>query len=111
MRNAYYVYIMASHTKALYAGVTNNLESRVEQHRTATARAFTGRYNVHRLVYYEDYSDINAAIAREKQIKGRLRRKKLALIESTNPRRVDLSFQWRRDGRAESSGDSSLRSE
>ncbi len=91
----YYVYIMASHTKVLYTGVTNNLERRAEEHRTAPPTTFTGKYNVHRLVWYEDYPDANAAIAREKQIKLWVRKKKLKLIEEANPNWIDLSYGWR----------------
>jgi putative endonuclease len=90
----YCVYILASRSRRLYTGVTNNLLRRVLQHREKRRRSFTGRYDIVRLVYYECGSDISAAIAREKQIKGWSRRKKLALIELTNPEFRDLAERW-----------------
>lgn len=90
----YYVYILASKSLVLYTGVTNNLERRVGEHKEKRTAGFTSRYNVNRLVYFEDTHDINAAIAREKQIKGWLRQRKIALIESTNPTWRDLSDDW-----------------
>jgi putative endonuclease len=81
----YSVYILASHTRTLYTGVTNNLLLRVTQHKQKRVPGFTQRYNVTRLVYFEQYSGIGLAIAREKEIKGLLRTKKIALIESRNP--------------------------
>jgi putative endonuclease len=96
--NSYYVYMMASHTKVLYIGVTNDIESRVQQHKTAPPTTFAGKYNVNRLVWYEDYPDIQAAIAREKQLKGWRRSKKVALIEAINPKWVDVSYRWFREG-------------
>jgi putative endonuclease len=69
----------------LYTGVTNNLERRVYEHKHGLSDGFTKRYNVARLVYYEATDDVESAIEREKQIKGWLRRKKVALIESVNP--------------------------
>jgi Predicted endonuclease containing a URI domain len=74
----------------LYTGVTNNLDRRIQEHRSATNRGFTGWYKVHKLVYYEEYSDINAAITREKQIKGGSRQKKIDLINSMNPKWEEL---------------------
>lgn len=91
----YYVYIMASRSGTLYTGVTNDLERRVSEHKRHLVEGFTARYNVTRLVYYEMTSDVEAAIAREKQIKGWLRRKKVALIEEGNPDWHDLSEGWR----------------
>ena len=90
----YYVYIMASRSKTLYIGVTNDLERRVREHQTGATRGFTQKYNVHRLLYYEESSDVQAAIAREKQLKGWRRSKKLALIESANPEWDHLSEHW-----------------
>jgi putative endonuclease len=66
----YFVYIMSSQTRVLYVGVTNNLELRVRQHKAGTGSAFTPRYRVSRLVYYEDTSDIHASLAREYEIKA-----------------------------------------
>lgn len=92
----YSVYIMASESGVLYTGVTNNLEYRKSQHAQKFVDSFTARYNVHKLVYYEFHGDIRAAIAREKQIKGWLRKKKIALIESMNPHWNDLSADPRK---------------
>ncbi|MBI4287188.1 MAG: GIY-YIG nuclease family protein [Chloroflexi bacterium] len=90
----YYVYIMASYRGTLYTGVTNNVLRRVYEHRQKVTPGFTSKYNVSKLVYYEETDDILAAIAREKQIKGWLRRKKAALIESMNPYWKDLAEGW-----------------
>ena len=89
MRN-YYVYVMASWSRVLYIGVTNDLQRRVWQHRTKAIEGFTSKYNCRRLVYYEVYPDPTLAIAREKELKGWLREKKIALIESVNPKWHDL---------------------
>jgi putative endonuclease len=90
----FYVYILASKSRTLYTGVTNNLEVRVVQHRSKLQKGFTERYNINRLVYYEVFSDIREAIRREKHIKGWLRMKKIALIESMNRDWKDLSDGW-----------------
>ena len=87
----YYVYIMANRARTLYVGVTNNLARRVQQHKSALIPGFTSKYGLNRLVYFEVTSDVLAAIEREKQIKGWLRAKKVALIESVNPQWDDLS--------------------
>ena len=93
----YYTYIMSSRTGVLYIGVTNNIEIRVQQHKKGTFDGFTKKYRCHRLVYYEVYDYIQSAIGREKQLKGWTRAKKIALIESTNPRWRDLSESWGRE--------------
>ena len=90
----YYVYIMANKSRTLYTGVTNNLERRVLQHRHKLIPGFTSQYNINRLVHFEVVGDIRAAIAREKEIKGWLRMKKIALIESANRDWKDLSDGW-----------------
>jgi putative endonuclease len=90
----YYVYIVTNARRTLYTGVTNDLERRVYQHKNKLASGFTSRYHIGRLVYYEVTSDVRAAIEREKQIKGWSRAKKIALIESMNPKWVDLSADW-----------------
>jgi putative endonuclease len=87
----YCVYIMASESGVLYDGVTNNLERRAFQHTSKRTPGFTARYNVRKLVYFELYGDIRLAIAREKQIKGWLRKRKIARIESMNPSWKDLT--------------------
>ena len=91
-KSMYYVYIMTNKTKTvLYTGVTNDLRRRVYEHRNALSEnSFTARYKVCRLVYYETASDIKAAIAREKQIKNLLRKKKEDLIATLNPEWKDL---------------------
>lgn len=91
---SYYVYIMASYSGTLYAGVTNDLQRRVWEHKEKLIEGFTKRYNINRLVYFEETPDAESAIAREKQIKGWVRRKKVALIESVNPEWRDLSADW-----------------
>ena len=80
-----FVYILAGKSGVLYVGVTANLYVRIVQHRQKLIEGFTKKYNISRLVHYEQFGDIRHAIAREKQIKGWLPRKKVALIESTNP--------------------------
>ena len=75
-------------------GVTNDLERRLYEHREKLVEGFTRRYNVTRLVYFEASDDISSAIAREKQLKGWLRARKVALIESVNPDWHDLSNDW-----------------
>lgn len=90
--NTYYTYIMtnSNHT-ALYTGVTGDLINRCHEHRNKKyPTAFTARYNINKLVWYEEFNDINKAIAREKQIKGGNRQKKIQLIESINPAWNDL---------------------
>jgi putative endonuclease len=81
----YYVYIMNSSTGTLYTGVTNDLMRRVYEHKHKAVDGFTKTYNVTRLAYYEDTTDVDSAIAREKQIKGWRRGKKIDLIKSLNP--------------------------
>ena len=90
----YYVYIMASWTRVIYTGVTNDLEVRLYQHRTANDNSFASQYRTRRLVYFEHYTRIDDAIAREKQLKGWRRDRKIGLIESMNPDWKDLSEDW-----------------
>ncbi len=90
----YYVYIMTNRSKTLYTGVTNNLQLRMYEHQHHLIAGFTSKYQITRLVYFEETSDVNAALAREKHIKGWLRAKKVALIESINPDWQDLSEEW-----------------
>jgi putative endonuclease len=92
---SYWVYILASKPHGtLYIGVTNSLERRVWQHREGTTDSFTKRYHVTRLVYFEDFRDVANAIARETQLKGWLRAKKVALIQQSNPMWHDLAEGW-----------------
>jgi putative endonuclease len=89
--NDYFVYILASKRNGtLYIGVTNNLLSRVAQHKEGRVAGFTTKYDVHKLVYYEKYGDIRAAITREKQMKKWERQWKMRLIEKENPEWRDL---------------------
>ena len=93
----YCVYILTNsrHT-VLYTGVTNNLERRLSEHKNKMGSAFTKKYNVDKLVYFECGNDINDAIAREKQIKAGSRQDKIALINSMNPKWKDLFEKfWR----------------
>ena len=90
----HFVYIMASKSRALYIGVTNNLERRVLHHRDKQPEGFTVRYNINRLVYFERFGDVRAAIGREKQIKAWGRMKKTALIEFVNQDWEELSEGW-----------------
>ena len=89
--NRYFVYIVASRSRVLYVGVTNELNRRVGEHKEGLIPGFTRRYKINRLVYYESTHDVRAAIAREKQIKRWRREKKVNLIESLNPEWEDLA--------------------
>ena len=87
----YYVYLLASRSRVLYTGVTNNLARRVNEHKRGFNAGFTSRYRVTRLVYFEEFADIRDAIAREKEIKGWKRSRKTSLIEERNPTWDDLA--------------------
>ncbi|HQV68586.1 MAG TPA: GIY-YIG nuclease family protein [Thermoflexales bacterium] len=91
---SYYVYITASKSRVIYTGVTNDLKRRIYEHKNKLIPGFTSRYNADRLVYFEETSDVRPAIQREKQIKGWVREKKIALIESVNPTWRDLSLDF-----------------
>lgn len=91
----YYVYILASESGTLYIGVTNNLERRVSEHQQKIIKGFTEKYNCHRLIYYENFSNVNDAIAREKQLKKWRREKKESLVKTINPTWKDLSQEWK----------------
>lgn len=86
-----WVYILASRTRVLYVGVTNDLARRVAEHSAGTGSAFTRRYQVHHLVHAEEFGDVRDAIRREKTLKGWTGARKLALIESANPVWDDLA--------------------
>ena len=90
----YYVYIMTNRSGTLYIGVTNDLERRVLEHKSGDGSGFTKRYKLDRPVSFEETSDVLEAIAREKQLKGWLRRRKVALIAAQNPLWRDLSEDW-----------------
>ncbi len=90
----YYVYIMSSHRRALYIGVTNNLAARVLQHRDGTVPGFSSRYKVTHLVYAESFKYVEDALNREKQVKRWRREKKVNLIMALNPGWNDLTDEW-----------------
>jgi putative endonuclease len=95
----YYVYMVTSHElTVLYTGVTRSLERRMWEHKHGTHDGFTKMYHCDRLVYFETYSDIRQAIAREKELKGWTRAKKEALVNSVNRAWADLSVDWYREG-------------
>ena len=86
MSEQYYIYLMTNkYNTVLYTGVTNDLIRRIYEHKEKLIGGFTKKYNVSKLVYYEIFTDINSAIAREKQIKAGSRQKKIDLINSMNP--------------------------
>jgi putative endonuclease len=110
-RNVYHVYILASASRVLYTGITNDLQRRVFEHQARRVPAFTQKYHVTQLMYCETFRDVRDAIAREKQIKAWTRAKRIALIEKLNPHWRDLSADWLSKGtdipvaiREESSG-------
>jgi putative endonuclease len=90
----YFVYIITNRSKTLYIAVTNSLVRRVREHKLGTGSQFSGKYKLDRLVYFERFEDVHRAIGREKQIKGWLRIRKIALIVSVNPAWRDLSLEW-----------------
>ena len=88
----YFVYLLTGKdNKVMYLGVTNDIKRRLYEHKNKMVKGFTERYNVNRLVYYEETSDILTAIAREKEIKRWRREKKDALVAAVNPEWKDLS--------------------
>ena len=104
MPRQYFVYILTNKTnKVLYTGVTNNLSRRMWEHREKLVDGFTKKYNLKKLVYYEETGEVKEAIAREKQIKGWIQKKKDILIESLNPNWLDLAEELNRDSSANAS--------
>jgi putative endonuclease len=92
--NHYYVYIITNwNNKVLYIGVTNNIARRIYEHKNKLVDGFTKKYNVYKLVYLEEMNDVEAAISREKQLKGWNREKKIMLIDSVNPKWEDLFME------------------
>jgi putative endonuclease len=87
--------MVASRSRVLYCGITNNLPRRIEEHREGSITGFTAKYNCTRLVWFEPFQYIDNAVAREKQIKRWRREKKVWLIEQENPQWDDLSEPWR----------------
>jgi putative endonuclease len=91
---SYFAYIVANRSHNLYIGVTGNLRKRIFDHKWKEHAGFTEKYNCDRLVWFESFHEVARAIAREKQLKGWRREKKIALIEKTNPTWTDLSRDW-----------------
>ena len=89
-----YTYIIGSPTGTIYIGVTSNIYTRTQQHKNGTFEGFSKKYNCIRLLYYEQHEDISQSIAREKQLKGWRREKKLDLIRTKNPDFKDLAETW-----------------
>jgi putative endonuclease len=96
-RDQYFVYIMTNTYRNLYTDVTNDLVRRVYEHKNKIIPGFTSHYNISELVYFEETSDVQTALAREKEIKGWRRAKKTRLIDSINPKWLDLSAAWFKD--------------
>ena len=90
----YFTYIVASRSRTLYIGVTGSLQKRIFEHKRKLHEGFSATYNCDRLVWFERFVDPSNAIAREKQLKGWTRIKKIALITKSNPTWHDLSEQW-----------------
>ncbi len=90
----FWVYIMASKSRRIYTGITNNITKRVLQHKSGKFKGFTQRYKIDRLVYFEEHKYVEHAIRQEKQIKGLDRAKRAALIQSMNPTWEDLAVDW-----------------
>ncbi len=95
----YYVYIMSSKSGTLYTGMTSDFENRVYQHKNILMKGFTKKYDVNRLVYFEETGDVDSAIAKEKQIKSWRSSKKVEMIKSMNPTWKDLSENWSEEKR------------
>lgn len=93
-RRTYSTYMMGSISGTLYIGITGNLHKRVFEHKFHRIEGFTDKYDVERLLYWESFDQVGRAIAREKQLKGWRRSKKIALIESVNPHWLDLAHDW-----------------
>ncbi len=93
-RRQYHVYILSNATRRLYVGVSNDLHRRVYEHKNKLIDGFTKQYNITWLAYFEEAPDAPAALEREKQIKRWRREKKEALIESMNPKWIDLAQDW-----------------
>jgi putative endonuclease len=92
---SYWVYILTNqNNKVFYIGVSSELEQRIYQHKNKLIKGFTEKYNVNKLIYYEETTDPVSAISREKQLKGWTRRKKEVLINKMNPKWLDLSLDF-----------------
>jgi putative endonuclease len=105
MQRRFWVYIMSSKSGTLYTGMTNSLDRRVFEHKHHLVPGFTAKYDCNRLVWFDEWSDVRSAIAREKQIKGWTRAKKIELIQTLNPHWNDLAENWGAQmGRLDGSG-------
>ena len=94
MRKKYWIYILTNKSNTLYIGVTNDLMRRLWEHKNKLVKGFSSKYNLNRLIYFEEYKNAIEAIAREKKIKGWLRKKKIELIKTANPKFIDLSNKF-----------------
>ena len=92
--NSYYVYILGNNRGTIYTGVTNDKMRRIEEHKSKKLKGFTQKYQIDRLLYVEEFSNVHDALDAEKIIKGWVRRKKFDLIRSVNPKFEDLSKEW-----------------
>jgi putative endonuclease len=92
---SYWVYVLSGRTRTLCVGVTNGIERRTYEHQNKSVPGFTSKYRLDRLVYFEEHADIRNALEREKQIKSWQREKKMAPVESLNPKWRDWSLNWR----------------
>ena len=91
----YYVYLLVNwNNKVIYVGMTSDLQKRIYEHKHKLVKGFTEKYNVNKLVYYEETTDVHTALAREKEIKKWRREKKDNLVKTMNPRWRDLSLEW-----------------
>ena len=94
MARSYYVYILRNNSGMLYTGVTSDLMRRLYQHKNKLVAGFTAKYNIGKLVFFQEFSDVRDAIAAERRIKGWVRKKKNDLIGQFNPEWKDLSEDW-----------------
>jgi putative endonuclease len=106
MERTYFVYILSSRSRNLYVGITGDLIRRMWEHHTHVVAGHTARYRINRLAYFEIVSDPASAIAREKQIKGWLRSRKIRLIERSNPTWENLAEGWFQDSPSGKAGPS-----
>lgn len=93
--NSYYVYILGNNRGTIYTGVTNDIMRRIEEHKSKELKGFTQKYQINRLLYVEEFSNVYDALEAEKIVKGWKRKKNMELIRSINPKFEDLSEQWR----------------
>lgn len=92
---SYYVYILGNNRGTIYTGVTHDIMRRIEEHKSKKLKGFTQKYQVDRLLYVEEFGSVHDALEAEKVTKGWVRKKKMELIRSINPKFEDLSDQWR----------------